>query len=371
MNILIVTNIPTPYRIPLFNLLNKKLEERGCSFHVAFAAKGYERRKWEVDESEFNFSHSYLKSKKIKLGSVEKMLFTYGGILKTLKEFRPYKIIVVGFSIATLKLYFLSLIKKISYIIWTGSTPTEGYNSSIFREYFRKLLARRAEGFIAYGSRAKKYLISLGIPPDKIEIAINTVDTDYFINADRNTKSVSGGSKNILYVGYITKRKRLDLIINALKILSDKGIDFRFDVVGDGDSKNEITELVQRFKLNNKIIFHGYKQKSELPEYYSKADIFLFPSEYDIWGLVLIEAMASGLCCLSSIHAGATDDLIIDGETGNKIDFENTDNVVQILSYLISNPALCKRIGENARRFIMANASLEKSVEGFIRAINR
>ena len=78
--------------------------------------------------------------------------------------------------------------------------------------------------------------------------------------------------------------------------------------------------------------------------------------------------MAAGLTCMSTLNAGATIDLIKNGETGFIINFENENEVVKKLKWMLENPAELKMIGKKASDFISKNASLEKSAEGFINA---
>ena len=75
---------------------------------------------------------------------------------------------------------------------------------------------------------------------------------------------------------------------------------------------------------------------------------FLLQTDLDIWGPVLIEAVAVGIPCISSIHAGATHDLITDGVTGFAVNFSGTEEVVDRVNCIPENPELSKEIGQNA-----------------------
>jgi glycosyltransferase involved in cell wall biosynthesis len=117
------------------------------------------------------------------------------------------------------------------------------------------------------------------------------------------------------------------------------------------------------------VLFHGYKQKNDLPYFFAKADLFLFPTKFDIWGLVLNEAMSAGLPCLASLHAGAVHDLITENVTGFKVDFDLTEKVTRQIDFLLSNHDEARRVGTNAENFILEHASINKSTEGFLKAI--
>ena len=90
-----------------------------------------------------------------------------------------------------------------------------------------------------------------------------------------------------------------------------------------------------------------------------------------IWGLVLVEAMAAGVPCVSSVDAGATCDLIEDGVTGVAVDFGDMEGAAEKLRWLLDHPADCERMGQLARKFIEEQVTLKKSAEGFVIAIER
>lgn len=371
--VLIITNIPNPYRIPLFNLLSKELNRLGDKLLVAFGAKGYKRRKWQFNlETEAQFDYKFLNSKLFRLGSDEKVLFTYGGLYKLIRDYKPDVTVVTGFSPATLKLFFISLIRKINYIIWSGSINTKGRSDSLLRKFYRKLLLRRAASFIAYGTLAKEYLLKLGAEPGKIFISFNTTDIDFYKReTERKLQNLIRPDeiKHLLYIGHLSRGKRVDLLINIASELKILRNDFIIDIVGDGPENNKLKSQVEKLQLSSYIRFHGFRQQNEIPEFLTQADLFLFPSEYDIWGLVLVEAMAAGVPCIASVHAGASQDLIIENETGFKVDFEETESVVKKVNSLLSDTGELKRVGNNAKIFISENINFEKSAEGFIKAI--
>jgi len=372
--VFVITNIPTPYRIPLFNELNRQLEEKGIKLKVLFGALGYRRRKWEIDMSECNFEYEVLSSKKIPYHDPEKASFTYSDLHRVIQKENPSVIISNGFSIATTKLWLRSWFQSTPYIIWSEAISRRNESVSLLRRIHRKILSRKAFGFIACGTKAKEYLISLGSDEKKITIGMSTVDTEFFRKEAEKIRSdlkTSVSKRHLLYIGHLTKGKRIDQLFETIKVLSGKRKDFVLELVGDGAESENLKTLAEQLNIEEFVRFEGFRQKADLPKYLSIADCFVFPSEYDVWGLVLVEAMAAGLPCIASIHAGATYDLIQEGVTGFAMDFSEVEKVAEKINWILDNPEKSKEIGRSASGFIAENVSLQKSAKGFLRAIER
>ena len=368
--IVLITNIPNPYRIPLFNLLALKLKEENIILLVVFGASGYKRRQWKIDLSQVKFQYKILNSSKISFFNVEKVLFSYRGLIPLLNKELPDLIITNGFTFSTFKIFVNSFFKDKKYLIWTGSIRKKFYKSyfSFLKEYYIQSLLKKSKGAIVYGKLAEKYLISLGMDKNKIDIAINTVDTDYFYSKRKIKKK---SIYKLLYIGELSIRKNVMMLLEAFKILVANRSDIMLDIVGSGSEKYNLMNFVRRNKLEDHVSFHGFKQKSEIKLFLNKADCFLFQTEYDIWGLVLVEAMASGLPCIASINAGSTDDLIKEGHNGFKLNFSNYDEFVKKINLIINDHNNTQIISNNASKYIRNNVTLNNCIDGFIKSIKK
>lgn len=366
--ILLITNIPNPYRIPLFNELNQQLLAEGYALKVVFGALGYSRRQWNINLQDCEFDYIVLPSKAIKGEDQENVIFTYPQLNKLLKDEQPVVVVTNAFSIATIKLWLRNLIIPIPYIIWSGGIDNKYRRVSKYRTWQRKLLVKGASGFISYGTKAKEYLVSLGADASKVHIGINTVDTKFFAQQIEHLRDNTNKNK-LLYLGHLTQGKRLDLLFKAIKILSKQNLDFILYLVGDGPERKKLEDLVKLLDIDHLVRFEGFKQKQEIPNYLAQSCCFLFPSQYDIWGLVLVEAMASGVPSIASIHAGATSDLIQEGKTGFAMDFANSQKIAERIQWILEHPEAAKAIGLAAQKFIEEQVNLRVSARGFVDAI--
>jgi len=367
----LITNIPNNYRIPLFNELSKQLLEEEIELHVIFGARTYSRRKSNIDLNDIQFKYNFLESSLYEGSNDEKIVFGYNNLTSVLKALSPSVIICGGFSPATVKVFMYTFLKNVSYIIWSGSTADPNKKISLIRKIQRKVLVKFAKSFIAYGTKAKLYLEDLGAKPDKIKIGINTVDTNFYITETEKLRSqkVKSTEKRLLCIGYLVKRKNISTLIESLQNILANNDDLFLDIVGDGEDKGNLEQLVVEKGLSHKVIFHGFKQRDELPIFMANSYTFLFQTDYDIWGLTLNEAMSAGLPCLSSVNAGATMDLIDDNKNGFCINFESKSIVEQILNKLVNDVNYAEEIGRAAKSTMIEKASIEKSAKGFTEAI--
>jgi len=365
---LVITNIPTPYRLPLFDELHRQLAQRGISLKVVFAARGYAKRKWQIDLSGCVFDHEFLPSRSVVVRGAESASFDYPGLWRLLRRERPGAVVIIGYSLGTVKLWLRSFFRDTPYVIWSGAIENRHEPVSRLRAWQRRLLVRRARAFVAYGSRAADYLAGLGAPRERIYTAINTVDTGFFARESAQCRRGPSGPE-FLYVGHLTAGKRLDLILQAFARVLGKCPDARLTLVGDGPERGALESDCARLGIAARVSFEGFRQRPEIPGYLARARAFLFPSQYDVWGLVLVEAMAAGVPCIASVHSGATADLVQEGVTGFALDFEDQDQVVERMLYLLQHPAEAARMGAAAADFISERVSLRVSAAGMVSAI--
>lgn len=373
MKIILVTNIPNPYRVPLFNELNRQLHKQGDELLVLFAAEKYDRRKFELNKNDFQFAYKILSSKLTTLGNEEKAFFDYGDLSGVLKTENPDLIIASGFSMATMKAWWFKRQSGCKLLIWSGSVTAEGKGLNWLRTLQRRFLIKQADAFVAYGTRSAKYLMRLGANEKRVYKALNTVDTAFFSQETqklKDSKKDQENLKHLTFVGYLSNRKRVDVLLDIFGLVIQKQKNVVLDIIGDGSSKGELEAKAKSMFEAGKVNFYGFRQKEELPLYLAQTDLFLFQTGFDIWGLVLNEAMAAGLTCIASPNAGAIDDLIEDGQTGFVCNFDNREEAVSLINRLLDNPAERKRVGENAARFIQEKVNVAVSARGFVEAIN-
>lgn len=359
----LITNIPTPYRVPFFNHLAKYLAANGVFLEVIFAAQSYARRQWQIPATEFEFKHHFLEaSQQININSGESAAFDYSGLGLVLKRLKPSWIVSSGYGICTAKALAYGLPRSTPVFIWSGEIVNPHRQVSLMRRAYRRVLLNFARGGIAYGKAAKDYLYGMGMAEKKISIARNTVDVSFYSSISRHPTE----PQRLLIVGNLEKLKRVEQAIHVVSELSKLSqLDYRVDVIGTGSEESALKCLVKDLGLSDRILFHGFQQKHELAKFYSQASLLLFPSEYDIWGLVMVESLAAGVPVISSKFPGAAAELIVSGETGEIVDFQNYKSVALKIELLLQDQALLRRMSAQCRAFALEKLTLRSMAEGF------
>ncbi|MFR5876703.1 MAG: glycosyltransferase [Eubacterium sp.] len=155
----------------------------------------------------------------------------------------------------------------------------------------------------------------------------------------------------LIFVGRMMWYKNIKIILDACKILSERGRDFRLLMIGMGPEENSVKKYTRKLSLDDKVIFTGQLyDRSELQIYYSTADLLVFPSLFDTNGLVVREAAASETAAVLVKDSCAAEG-IVDGETGF-ICFESAHSVARTIDKIVDNKDLLGRVGKKAQEDI-------------------
>jgi glycosyltransferase involved in cell wall biosynthesis len=186
-------------------------------------------------------------------------------------------------------------------------------------ERFKGLLVRKLFNCgVAGGKRASAYLRQLGISPSCIGIGYDMVDNDFF-SAPSETPvepAIVASRPYFLFVGRLAHEKNVSGLLRVFDAYRASGGDWSLVIAGDGPLNLRLREEASMKRSASKIFFVGYKAGRELHSLYASAGCFVLPSLREPWGLVVNEAMASGLPVIVSSRCGCSDDLVLDGQNG-------------------------------------------------------
>ena len=211
-------------------------------------------------------------------------------------------------------------------LLYRGDTHLRLGPSGLRRTLWRMktwALLHRYAAHLAVGQRARQYLRAHGIPATRIYASPHSVDNGFFADAAARHLTETGrpdarqaygftpGDFVVLFVGKLTGRKRSPLAIEAVARLGPAAA---LLVVGHGDRADE--RRADATRLGVRATWTGFLNQRDLGRAYAAADCLVLPSAAESWGLVVNEAMATGLPAVVSDVAGCAPDLVTPGETG-------------------------------------------------------
>lgn len=153
--------------------------------------------------------------------------------------------------------------------------------------------SRDADQVLAISDHAYEQLTTAyRLRADDVEMTPHGVDTDWFYPRDDHHPAVDDEKTTLLYVGRLGARKGLALALRAFARVDDSDVEFL--IAGTGRHEERLRDLADDLGINDRVQFLGYVDDEQLPVLYSSADVFILPSRYEGFGLVLLEAMACG-----------------------------------------------------------------------------
>ncbi len=196
---------------------------------------------------------------------------------------------------------------------------------------------------------------------NKVFINRPSIDASLF---KRSTNYNQNQTIQILTVGRFTFQKGYLLGLLAIKELADKGHLFRWNIVGDGPQHEEMMYHLHAMGLKDHVVLLGKKNRDEVLELYNQTNIFFLPSVYEGIANVCLEAMSMELPVVST-KSGGMEEVIVDGENGLLCGVYNIKDMVDQLEKLITDQDACIQMGENARKTILENFTLQRQVDVF------
>jgi len=372
--VLLITNIIPPYRVPLYNYVSVN---SSFDFRVLVLGEKEKNRKWEFKKNNFRFNYRVLSGWYLFFFTKNKEISIHlnKGVFSFLKRYKPDIVITSGYdSLAYWQAFIYCKIFKKKYILWNGTTLLSADKIRGFWNFLKKIIIKGADKYIAYGTKAKDYLIYFGAREKDIYISLNTVDVEFFnkgVAKYLKSSEFLATRRNypkflLLYTGQLVRRKGVFQILEALNILNDSDIGFM--IVGSGPEEKRIKKFCTNNNLKN-VFLEGSRQQEELIKYYALADAFILPSLREVWGLVVNEALASGLFVLCSKYAGAAFD-IITKENGIIFDPKDINKTAELINYVKNQLNIIRYKRYMIANWARKNLTIKKSGEAFIQVIN-
>lgn len=326
MKVLILTNIPSPYRVDFFNELGKL-----CDLTVVFERTASTERddSWKAYHTE-HFTPVVLKG--LKKGVANALC---PGVVKYLKKGEYDHVVVTNFASPT-GMLAISWMRLRGIPYWLESDGGFAKSGSGMKERVKRHFIKGAAGYFSTAQEHDRYYMQYGAKAERIHrypftslFRRDVLDTPVTQEQKTALREKLGMTeeKILLAVGQFIRRKGFDVLIDAMAALPGTVGCY---IVG-GTPTEQYLEQVKAHGLEN-IHFVGFKRKSELAEYYMAADLFIHPTREDIWGLVVNEAMAKGLPVVTTDRCIAGLELVKEPWSGAIVPVGDAEKLVEAIT---------------------------------------
>lgn len=371
MKVGFITNIRAPYR----SLQMEKISEiKNIELTIYYTNREIDNRKWEKKSS--------IKFKEVDLKGI-RISKAYGyfnfGLMNILQE--NDILILGGYEQPTMILVSLlcRLMNKKYILIFDGiSTNRLEDNENKVKKQIKKLVIKGSSGIMANGTVGRRYFEKVyNYPSDKIYNQYLTVDGELINNLSekrneyrqlyREKLGIKSTDKVLIYSGRLISIKNVESVIKAVSKLNRENIVLLF--TGGGILEESLKQLAKELNVN--LIVTGFIENQEtLFKHYFVGDALILPtSVYEVWGLVVNEAMYAGLPVLVSNICGCSLDLVEEGQNGYTFNPHSIEEISKSIDKLLYNDDI-KVMGDQSKK-IIEGWSFENSANEFLKLIRK
>tara|TARA_B100000795_G_scaffold249492_1_gene217054 strand:- start:192 stop:1370 length:1179 start_codon:yes stop_codon:yes gene_type:complete len=258
-------------------------------------------------------------------------------LFKALYNLNPEVVILSGWdAIPSLYALLWALKNNIPTVIISESQEFDFKRSEI-KELGKKLILKLIDSAFVGGINQSNYLIKLGFEKERIFLGCDIVDNDYFFQSKESDKKETVIQlPNFFFMTScrFIEKKNLFFLIKVFEKFQRKIENWSLVLVGDGPLKEDLIRLSNQLNISEKVVFTGYQEYESISSIYNSASCFVLPSIIEQWGLVVNEALASGIPVLCSKRAGCAPNLIENNEVGYTFD-PFTENDLETKMYQI------------------------------------
>ncbi len=283
------------------------------------------------------------------------------GVSARLAHLHPDAVVLHSWGPTMLEALAWALVARTPIVLWTESAAATGMIRSGLSDRYRSAFVRRADEIVSIGSLATEYATALGADPARIhQHPLPSALSPRIAGAPLPDRQRVG---NFLFVGRMVERKRPLAVVRAFNRVADDHPEITLHMVGDGPLAEQVR--LEGARHASRIHMSGRREGADLALAFLDADVFVLPSEREVWGLTVNEALAAGLYVIASEGVGSAVDLVRPGD----------GTIVPVDDSLALEQAMRTALGADgstaarARRRTMI--ATQASPEGFAMALDR
>ena len=305
VRVAMVTNIPAPYRLPMYELLAAL---PSIELQLFFCSGREPDREWDLQR--LRVPHVFLRERVVTWSG--RYIHTNPDVWPRLRAFAPDVVITTGFNPTHLIAFFFARLRGVRHVAMTDGTADSEARLSVVHRWLRRRVYGRSQAFIGASEGSFALYRQYGVAEPALYKSQLCADNPAFAAAARPQRDV-----DLVFCGrFVAGKLPLFAIAVADGVARRLGRRVVLLLVGSGELDAQMRRAVDQVAHAVDARFAGFARQAELPAHYARSRLLLFPTVGDTWGVVANEACAAGVPVLVSPQAGVAGDLVRDGDNG-------------------------------------------------------
>lgn len=348
-HVAIVTNIPAPYRLPVYEALAC---EPGVALRVIFCSGREPDRDWDLATP--RFEHEFLQQRFVTVAG--RYVHANLDVWQALQAWQPDVVVTTGFNPTHLLAFAWARRKGAVHVAMTDGTACSERSLTAAHRAVRRHVYARSAAFVGASEGSFELYRSYGVRPSAMFKSHLCADNPAFARAATGSRDI-----DLMFCGrFVAGKQPLFALQVACATARRLGRRLRMLFVGSGEMDTVLRHAAAQTAELLSCEFAGFARQSDLPQHYARASVLLFPTLGDTWGVVANEACAAGVPVITTPAAGVAGELVRDGESGRVLDLD-VAQWATAAAELLSNQELRERMAMRAvelvRPYNHANAA--------------
>lgn len=292
--------------------------------------------------------------------------------LAAVPDWRQRVHVVPGFSVPFTRMLAVRFsTERAAWVHWSEpSRPGLRWWATLPRKrWYARLVNHSALGAFGNGRMAMDDIVRWGVKRERVALLpYSTPGCDQPPTPDEQTIRFVAGRLAFIYAGALIRRKGIDVLLRAFANLGSVHAESVLVLVGNDHSGGMYARQAETLGIRDRVLFRGTVPAETIPAVLAAGSVFVLPSRFDGWGVVLNEAAMMGLALIGSYRAGASYHLIRPTENGLHVQAGSVASLTAAMRLYAENPDLARSHGDESRR-VFAGYTPARNAERFERAI--
>lgn len=338
LRLAMVTNIPAPYRVPV---LNRIAALPAVTLRAFYGARSEPDRQWDLPA--FEHDHVFLPGRITERHG--RYIHHNPAVWDALRAFKPDVVVTTGYNPLHLLAWGYTLLHRCQHVVMTDGTDASEAGLGLLHRTVRRLVFATSGAFVVAADGGERLLRSYGVDPSRIHrspLCANTaVDWAEAIGQPRDI--------DLLFSGRLVPVKSADFALRVAQGVAQRlGRRVTLALLGSGPLLDTLRAQAEAMAAEVDVQFAGHVPQAQIPRWFQRSRLFLFPTRWDPWGVVANEACMAGVPVLVTPHAGAAGELVRDGVNGRVLALDEAAWTAAVTA-LLTNAALHARYADAAR----------------------